>query len=78
MPYIPQDARIQAEKQPGIPGELNFALTQLIKFYLGEEPNYQRYNDVLGALEGAKLELYRRKIAGYEDSKIIENGDVYV
>lgn len=33
--------------------------------------------DILGVLEGAKLELYRRKIALYEDIKIKENGDVY-
>jgi hypothetical protein len=38
--------------------------------------NYQHFNDVLGALEGAKLELYRRRIAPYEDTKIVENGDV--
>jgi len=31
----------------------------------------------MGALEGAKLELYRRKVAIYEEEKIKENGDVY-
>jgi hypothetical protein len=30
----------------------------------------------MGVLESAKLELYRRKIAPYEDDKIAENGDV--
>lgn len=39
--------------------------------------SYQTYNDIMGALEGAKLELYRRKIGIYEDKKIEENGDVY-
>jgi len=33
-------------------------------------------NDAIGALEGAKLELYRRVISKYEDKKIMENGDV--
>jgi len=32
--------------------------------------------DVLGALECAKLEFYRRLVAVYEDVKIRENGDV--
>jgi len=27
-------------------------------------------------LEAAKLELYRRQVAVYEDAKIFENGDV--
>lgn len=32
---------------------------------------------IIGALENSSSELYRRKIAPYEDKKIIENGDVY-
>jgi hypothetical protein len=56
---------------------LNFAITRLIQVYLGDGPNYQRFNDALGAIEGAKLELYRRRVAPYEDGKVIENGDVY-
>jgi hypothetical protein len=35
------------------------------------------YNDVIGALECCKLELYRRMVAPYENTKIKENGDVY-
>jgi hypothetical protein len=38
--------------------------------------SYQRINDVMGALEGAKLELYRRTATPYEDEKIKTNGDV--
>ena len=37
----------------------------------------QNVYDVIGALEGAKMELYRRKISLYEDIKLKENGDVY-
>ena len=39
--------------------------------------NYQTCNDVMGALEGAKAEFYRRVVGPYEDQKIEENGDVY-
>jgi hypothetical protein len=60
-------------------GELNYLITKIcIDFLLHQAPGYQAFNDAIGALEGAKLELYRRKIASYEDTKIIENGDVYV
>jgi hypothetical protein len=49
----------------------------LIDIYLDVKKDYQAINDCLGALEGAKLELYRRVAAPYEDRKIQENGDVY-
>ena len=57
-------------------GELNFVLTKVIHHYLGASPNYGAFNDAIGALEGAKLEVYRRHVAPYEDKKILENGDV--
>ena len=64
-------------------GELNYVLTKIVHHYLNKakkdsnyEANYQAMNDVMGALEGCKLELYRRRIAPYEDLKIEENGDV--
>jgi hypothetical protein len=34
-------------------------------------------DEVVGVLECAKLEIYRRIAAPYEDKKIVENGDVY-
>jgi len=39
--------------------------------------NYQTINDIIGALEGAKLEFYRRIAIPYENAKLTENGDVY-
>ena len=39
--------------------------------------SYATINDIIGALEGAKMEFYRRVVAPYEDEKIKENGDVY-
>lgn len=81
MPYIPPDHRsIMTPKVGPIesPGELNFAITGLIKAYIEENgTSYSVFNDIMGALEGAKLEFYRRVVAPYEDSKIKENGDVY-
>ena len=35
-------------------------------------------NAAIGVLECAKLELYRRVVAMYEDGKIKENGDVFL
>lgn len=59
-------------------GELNYVLTYLVqKYYYDHGMNYKAINDVLGAMEGAKLEFYRRIAAPYEDKKIVLNGDVY-
>jgi hypothetical protein len=60
-------------------GDLNYILTKACNAYLNRllVKNYQGYNDVIGALECCKLEMYRRSIAPYEDNKIAEHGDVY-
>ena len=60
------------------PGELNYLITEICQDYILDKGlSYQTLNDVLGALEGCKLELYRRRVAPYEDGKIQANGDVY-
>lgn len=58
-------------------GELNYMFTCLLIDYWQRKGRYQGINDIIGALEGAKLEFYRRVAAPYEDTKIKENGDVY-
>lgn len=85
MPYIKQEARkaiedplAEADVAIASPGELNFAITTLCKKYLDKHGiNYTKLNEVVGVLECAKLELYRRRVVSYEDLKIKENGDVY-
>jgi hypothetical protein len=64
-------------RPPDTPGELNFAITQLLLNYLDGGMSYTAINEVIGVLECAKLELYRRVAAPYEDKKKEENGDVY-
>jgi len=39
-------------------------------------PKYHKFNSAVGVLESVKLELTRRLTNGYEDEKIIENGDI--
>ena len=56
-------------------GHLNYVITKLI---LMTNPNrYDDYNSLIGVLECAKMELNRRRIAPYEDTKIADYGDVY-
>ena len=79
MPYITHLDKAALEENPAeTPGELNYLVTELIKQYVRTKGlNYQTCNDVMGALEGAKAEFYRRVVGPYEDQKIEENGDVY-
>lgn len=81
MPYITPSRRYPLDvgvADPGTAGELNYCITRLLVEYMhNEDVSYQRINDVIGALEGAKLEFYRRFAAPYEDTKITQNGDVY-
>jgi hypothetical protein len=59
-------------------GDLNYALTLVVRSYLKSHgTSYQTINDIVGALEGCKVEFQRRVVAPYEDLKIVENGDVY-
>ena len=86
MPYIVPELRDYFEPNcPSAekPGELNFQITCLINKYLKHKGfkhnglNYDTINDILGAIEGSKLEFNRRIAAPYEDGKIESNGDVY-
>ena len=79
MPYIDQNGRERLwEDVPQNAGELNYAITTIIDQYRYTKGfDYQTINDIVGALEGAKLEFYRRVVVPYEDQKIKENGDVY-
>jgi hypothetical protein len=81
MPYVDAEARrrLDAGESPTTAGELNYSITKLLNQYLERRgtPRYADWNEVIGVLECAKLEIYRRSIAPYEDHKMRENGDVY-
>ena len=69
-PY-PYNESLDIFKSPGV---LNYILTKII---LESGPvDYTDINNLIGALECCKLELYRRIAVPYEDKKIQENGDV--
>ena len=84
MPYIPQQTRSLILDTTGkvnpaaieTVGELNFAITHLMNTFCKGD-SYTAFNEVMGVVESAKLEFYRRRVAPYEDKKAAENGDVY-
>lgn len=87
MPYIPHAQRISADTElqnaglsfiPENAGELNFIVSTFIANYIREKGcKYAVLNEMIGALECAKMELNRVIIGPYEDLKIHENGPVY-
>lgn len=80
MPYVKKTdrERLDGGDEATGPGELNYVITKKIDSYLGRKGlSYANLNEIIGVLECAKLEIYRRIVAKYEDSKIAENGDVY-
>ncbi len=84
MPYVASSQRLRLDMEygdtlPVRPGDLNYLVTKLCVDYanLKVEGGYATYNEIVGVLECAKLEFYRRAVAAYEDEKIKENGDVY-
>lgn len=86
MPYIKQTDRPSIDKAVAelakvihSTGSLNYAITKLLLAYVNIESRcYMTYNEVIGVLECAKQEFYRREIINYEEQKISEHGDVFI
>jgi hypothetical protein len=79
VPYINRVARRELRYRTSCnTGELNYEFTRVVQQYIEKYGlSYRAINDVIGSLEGAKQEFYRRVAAPYEDEKLKENGDVY-
>jgi len=65
------------EHEPGVPHRLANTILGIIEQYTTGRYWGQPLIDILGAFDNVKMELYRRRIAGYEDVKMLNSGDVY-
>ena len=87
MPYIKQDKRpsidqlaapliAHLKEQPveDQDGALNYVVTRILREVYPKK--YFHLNRALGVLTAITQEFYRKTVAPYEDTKIIENGDV--
>ena len=80
MPYIDSRVRefVTNVTEVHSSGDLNYLITKILDEYIMQQGlNYDTLNTVIGVLECAKMELYRRVAAEYEDQKRNTNGDVY-
>jgi hypothetical protein len=84
MPYIKKLDRKKFEpstktlnKHISTCGELNYVMTKLCHQYIQKKGLcYANINEVIGAVECMKMELYRMIAAPYEEEKIDKNGMV--
>lgn len=89
MPYITETNRLELDEMVRSAdnaadltvekvGELNYLITTILINYVysGQGLTYTKINNAVGVVECAKLELYRRLAAPYEDGKIHANGDM--
>jgi hypothetical protein len=56
-------------------GNLNYVFSKILSLVYSRD-KYDDYNEQIGILECAKLELYRTRTAPYEDIKKDENGSL--
>lgn len=89
MPYIPKEKRalydgaigllcraVDHEEEKDRMGALNYIITRLVVFHPDKE-SYNLWNSRYGMLLACAAEMYRRKVAPYEDLAKERNGDVY-
>ena len=82
MPYIKQNERSAMDQIVNMmddwdvkaDGDLNYILYAFCKRHV--KPSYNNYKNFCGELRQCATEIERRILAPYEDTKIIENGDV--
>jgi len=82
MPYIKQERRpdcdlvvkVMKEMKVSANGDLNYILYKFCKETV--RPSYNEYKNYCGELRQCATEIERRILGPYEDTKMIENGDV--
>jgi hypothetical protein len=87
VPYIKSELRQELEPLVSSfyegpiesPGELNYLVSHLCLARLNslDRVGYKELNEIIGVLECAKQEFYRRMVSEYEDDAIDLNGDIY-
>lgn len=81
MPYLNEGVRFSLTdgRLPMTGGELNYLISTMIDGFITRKGlSYSAINEAIGALECAKLEIYRRVASPYEQKKALENGEVFL
>ena len=81
-PYIRKDDRYRLNLTIGGKiqnvGELTYLFAQLVNHYIKLKGlKYQTLAEIIGALEGCKLDVNNNILNAYEGTKALMNGEVY-
>lgn len=63
------------EELLNICGDINYCFSRILGGVMGQV-SYPKIATITGVLENIKQEFYRRAASPYEDSKIVQNGDI--
>jgi hypothetical protein len=80
MPCVKREVKkvLDLGQRPDDASELHYRLTRLCVQYLNDRgESSATYLDIVGALESAKLEFYRRRVGLFEDTQCAQFGDPY-
>jgi hypothetical protein len=67
--------KLNNEEFLSVLGDINYVFSRVIMGVMGDV-SYGKIAMATGVLENIKQELYRRAASGYEDKKILSNGDI--
>lgn len=71
----PKTALVNPDDFSHFLGRINYCFTRII-MTLMKDVRYDKIAMATGVLENIKQELYRRLASKYEDTKIVQNGDI--
>jgi len=90
MPYVKREYReilnddidslltkLKHIKSEDLEGCLNYVITLLVDRFYGHG-GYSEHNKAIGVLECVKSEFWDRRVRPREDTKCVENGDVFI
>lgn len=73
LDHIPKS--LNNEEFLSIVGDINYTFSRILSGVM-DNVSYSKIAMITGVLENIKQEFYRRIAAKYEDTKILENGDI--
>ena len=71
----PYKEKLTNEEFLTIIGDINYAFSRILGGVMGDV-SYSKIAMITGVLENIKQEYYRRVAEGYEDKKMLANGDI--
>jgi thymidylate synthase len=73
--YDEEGSKLTNEQFLEVVGDINYAFSRVLSNLMGDI-SYSKIAIITGVLENIKQEYYRRVAQGYEDKKMLENGDI--